>query len=247
MKKELERPCPRAKEKAFRGRTAKPGGRPEAQRLARRRALPFQRMRRRARNANPACGRNGAAGRRKHRPKKTAALKKELERPCPRAKEKVFRGRTAKPGGRPEAQRPTRRRALPFQRMRRRESGRLRGARRVRQCVFGRRVRAACGTAGPNRRTPYFARHAAARWHRGAFCTSAAARAHALAARMMWTRTRPFCPRARCAGALCSGTERPKRRFIRRTGVTLCWAAGAVWLHVGPGRCAENEKEAGVC
>ena len=173
--------------------------------------------------------------------------RQELERPCPRAKEKVFRGRTAKPGGRPEAQRPTRRRALPFQRMRRRESGRLRGARRVRQCVFGRRVRAACGTAGPNRRTPYFARHAAARWHRGAFCTSAAARAHALAARMMWTSTRPFCPRARCAGAFCSGTERPKRRFIRRTGVTLCWAAGAVWLHVGPGRCAENEKEAGVC
>ena len=140
-----------------------------------------------------------------------------------------------------------RRQARPFLRMRRRESGRLRGARRVRQCAFGRRVCAACGTAGPNRRTLYFARHAAARWHRGAFCISAAARAHALAARAMWTGTRPFCPRAQCAGALCSGTERPKRRFIRRTGVTLCWAAGAVWLRAGPGRCAENEKEAGVC
>ena len=180
-------------------------------------------------------------------PEENGRLEKETGAALPAGQRKgraEMSGKARRAAG--DGRRP-RRQARPFLRMRRRARVRMRGARRVQQCAFGRRVRAACGTAGPNRRTPYFARHAAARWHRGAFCTSAAARAHALAARMMWTSTRPFCPRARCAGAFCSGTERPKRRFIRRTGVTLCWAAGAVWLHVGPGRCAENEKEAGVC
>ena len=50
---EAARRRPRAKEKAFRGRTAKPGGRPGLQRRARRQAQPFQRMRQRARNAGP--------------------------------------------------------------------------------------------------------------------------------------------------------------------------------------------------
>lgn len=81
-------------------------------------------------------------------PEENGRLEKETGAALPAGQRKGRAEMSGKAGGRPGMRRRPRRQARPFLRMRRRARVRMRGARRVQQCAFGRRVRAACGTAG---------------------------------------------------------------------------------------------------